>query len=566
MRRDPAPRRHLGGPLLLLLASLGLAAVAAVQGQRAAVSHQRTARQLLHDFSTVAAWSYSRHSYDALELVLRHVLEPILHHEPHELPRWPDAANLPGYRDSALAWCRCEPSARPATYLAWFVGAPEPGVGRGSAGITGAAMDPPMQRAVLDTINRHVRDPRQPRHRAGLVALRHGERVTLLAYGLMPMLRGDTIVYAFTFEPTSLGAALREAAEHPDLLPAAATHGRAAAELVAARVLTPRGDVLWESPRYPDWPYESTDTLALPAGGLRVQASVRPEAASALVAGGLPQSRTGLLLALVGLAAALAALAALAVRQLRREQELARLRADFVAGVSHELRTPLAQIRLFLETLRLGRWRTEQERLWLLGHVDRETTRLSHLVENVLAFARLGRGVRPEPLPAEVCDVGAEAAEAVRMHEPLAAQRRARLALHADADALAPLDAAAFRQLLLNLLDNAVKYGPAGQTITVRVARRGALVSVTVEDGGPGVPAEERARVWEPFFRGTAASASTGGSGIGLAIVHEIARRHGGRARVEAAASGGACVVVELPAALPLPAPGTSGRRPVEVA
>src|SRR5207237_9559995 len=85
-----------------------------------------------------------------------------------------------------------------------------------------------------------------------------------------------------------------------------------------------------------------------------------------------------------------AGFAVVAVPQLRREGDLARLRAVFVSSVSHELRTPLAQINLYLQTLRLGRAKTDAERDWSLGHIDRETTRLHHLVENVLRFSRLG--------------------------------------------------------------------------------------------------------------------------------------------------------------------------------
>jgi signal transduction histidine kinase len=203
-------------------------------------------------------------------------------------------------------------------------------------------------------------------------------------------------------------------------------------------------------------------------------------------------------------------------------------------------------MRMFLETLRLGRWQTEEQRDWLLGHVDRETARLSNLVENVLAFSTAARAPRARDL----VDVGAEVADAVRAFEPLAAARGATLRLAADPDAVAPVDRAGFRQVLLNLLDNAVKFGPAGQAVTVRVSRDGPAVRVAVDDAGPGVPRDERARVWEPFFRGAGEGARVaGGSGIGLAVVREIVAAHGGRAWVDEAPGGGARVVVELPAA-----------------
>jgi signal transduction histidine kinase len=110
------------------------------------------------------------------------------------------------------------------------------------------------------------------------------------------------------------------------------------------------------------------------------------------------------------------------------------------------------------------------------------------------------------------------------------------------------VDSAAFRQLLLNLLDNAVKYGPAGQTITVSVERTGVGARVTVADQGPGVPPTERAVIWEPFRRGTSsASLSVGGGGIGLSIVRDVVEQHGGTVRVEGVPRGGAAFVIELP-------------------
>src|SRR5205085_5173011 len=137
-------------------------------------------------------------------------------------------------------------------------------------------------------------------------------------------------------------------------------------------------------------------------GLLNVDATIRPELAGTLLIGGLPASRLPFLFGLLGLAAALSIVA---VMQLRREGELAHLRADFVSSVSHELRTPVAQIRLYLETLQLGRASTEEQRRWSLAHIERETTRLSHLVENVLRFSTLGGD---DPTAREPTDVGAE--------------------------------------------------------------------------------------------------------------------------------------------------------------
>jgi signal transduction histidine kinase len=239
-----------------------------------------------------------------------------------------------------------------------------------------------------------------------------------------------------------------------------------------------------------------------------------------------------------------------ALVQLRRQQELARLRTEFVSGVSHELRTPLAQIRWFAELLHLGKLRSEEERTRSAGIIDQEARRLTYLVENVLNFSRAEKGTnRISPSPA---DFDHEIAEALELFAPLARARKMTVASALDANAVVSLDRDALRQILLNLLDNAVKYGPAGQTISVGSEIAGDRARVWVEDQGPGIPRDERQRVWEPYVRlNREAESATGGSGIGLSVVRELVTLHGGRTRAESAPGGGARVVIELPLTQP---------------
>jgi signal transduction histidine kinase len=543
-------RHQLVWPLLLLAVSFGATALTAWQAHRAAGEHRRSAERLLREYAGFAAWSYTRHAEDALGEAAWMVVNPILHRHPHELTQWPDALDLVEYWRHSVEMCVCTPTFRPESFFAFALGAD-------TLGTAGAPMPPALQRWVNARLTARLRDRAAPPERLGLTAARVDGMPRFVGYGLMPMARGDTMVYGFTVDPATIPALFRDAFEHKLLLPATVTHGLANEAILAVRVAAPDGTLLYQSAGWPSWDYVADDVVRPAGGGLIVRAAVRPALAAEILHGNLPSSRPPLFIGLMLLLSA--GFTVLAVRQIRREGELAALRSDFVASVSHELRTPLAQIRLFLETLRLRRFSTDEQREWLLQHLDRETTRLAHLVENVLAFSRLERGTAAPAGPLAPADVVAEIATTVRDFEPLAASRRVTLRTALEdapgAPLVAPLDRAAFRQLLLNLLDNAVKYGPTGQTVTVRAARRDGLVRVAVEDAGPGIAAAEREWVFEPFHRGREAAARVvGGSGIGLALVRDIAARHGGRVRLEdvdprSATAPGLRVVVELPGA-----------------
>jgi len=136
----------------------------------------------------------------------------------------------------------------------------------------------------------------------------------------------------------------------------------------------------------------------------------------------------------------------------------------------------------------------------------------------------------------------------IELFAPLARARKMTLATALDAHAVVMLDRDALRQILLNLLDNAAKYGPQGQTIIVGSEIAGDVARIWVEDQGPGIPHEDRRRVWDPYVRlNRSAESATGGSGIGLSVVRELVALHGGRTRAEGSPGGGARVLVELP-------------------
>ena len=237
---------------------------------------------------------------------------------------------------------------------------------------------------------------------------------------------------------------------------------------------------------------------------------------------------------------------ALLVR-LRREHVASSLRSTFASAVSHELRTPLAQILLFAETLQLGRTRSEADRTLALGAIVQEARRLMRLVDNVLRFTRLEQG--PPALRQEPVAVDELVHDTARQFAPLAESSEVAITVEAPAQAMALADADAVRQVLLNLLDNAVKHGPRVQRITARVDARPGLVRLMVEDEGPGIAAEERLRIWQPFTRGARHGDATG-TGLGLMIVRSLTEAMGGRVSCEPVERDGrgARFVVELPA------------------
>jgi two-component system phosphate regulon sensor histidine kinase PhoR len=220
---------------------------------------------------------------------------------------------------------------------------------------------------------------------------------------------------------------------------------------------------------------------------------------------------------------------------LRSEVHLVNLRQRFLANVSHELRTPLQQILMFVQLLRLGRTRTESERDRSLEIIERETHRLIALSNSVLAATKPELQLRSVPV-----DVASVINTAADFFAPLAKARKMRIELDVAEPAIARGDPGAIRQILINVLDNAAKYGPTGQTITIGVRTEDGSVRLWVDDAGPGIPASERENVWKPFFRvGGTVDDSTGGAGLGLAIVRDLATAMDADARLSQTPAGG---------------------------
>jgi two-component system phosphate regulon sensor histidine kinase PhoR len=227
---------------------------------------------------------------------------------------------------------------------------------------------------------------------------------------------------------------------------------------------------------------------------------------------------------------------------------LTEMRRDFVANVSHELKTPLAAIRGMAETLRDGALADADTASRFMGRILDQCARLQALLEDLLTLSRLesespGGGTEPEPV-----DVGALAHTAREILAPAAAERDVTIEVIAG-EATVAGDQDALERLLLNLLDNAVKYNRPGGTVRLAVERRDGQVMIEVRDGGIGIPHEHLPRIFERFYRvDRARSRGEGGTGLGLAIVKHVAQLHRGRVEVESEPGVGSTFRVWLPA------------------
>jgi two-component system phosphate regulon sensor histidine kinase PhoR len=215
------------------------------------------------------------------------------------------------------------------------------------------------------------------------------------------------------------------------------------------------------------------------------------------------------------------------------ERRAARLKGDFIANVSHELKTPLSLIRMFGEMVATGRHKGENAAREYGEIITRESERLSHLIDNVLDFARLERGKASYHFTeGDIADVAERALDVSRYR--LEKEKLKLRTLIEPSLPLVRMDENAMTLVILNLVDNAIKYGTDGGQVDVSVQRTPGGVVLGVRDYGPGIAREEQGRIFERFYRARSArDRNVRGSGIGLALVKYIAEAHGGRATVE---------------------------------
>jgi two-component system, OmpR family, phosphate regulon sensor histidine kinase PhoR len=222
------------------------------------------------------------------------------------------------------------------------------------------------------------------------------------------------------------------------------------------------------------------------------------------------------------------------------------IRQEFLSNISHELRTPLTSILAFVETLEDGGIDDQENNLRFLGVIRRNAERMHSLIADILELSMIESGnvsidVRDVSLSSAVHDV-------LNSLSAKAAEREIGLNNNVSMDTLVPADVVRLEQMLVNLIDNAIKFNRRGGSVTVEHLRNGSRHIILVRDTGEGILPEHLERIFERFYRADRArSREVGGTGLGLAIVKHLARLHGGEVSVESALGTGTTFAIDLP-------------------
>ncbi len=230
------------------------------------------------------------------------------------------------------------------------------------------------------------------------------------------------------------------------------------------------------------------------------------------------------------------------ITQLRR---LENVRRDFVANVSHELKTPVTSIKGFVETLLDGALESPEDTVRFLQIVATQTDRLTMIIEDLLTLSRVEQEAEQAEILLEPATIRNVLEAAAAVCQVKAAKKDIRVTIECESELLGMINPLLLEQAVVNLVDNAVKYSPAGEAVVLLGERLADEVAIRVRDRGCGIGREHLSRVFERFYRvDKARSRSLGGTGLGLSIVKHIAQAHGGRAIVESTPGKGSTFTV----------------------
>jgi signal transduction histidine kinase len=324
------------------------------------------------------------------------------------------------------------------------------------------------------------------------------------------------------------------------------------------RVTEPGGEILYENAPTPDDQFEVDRVMTVPSfEGVKLLGRYRDRSIDDEVER-LALTKTALigfidLMFLAGLY--------LVFVNVRRELHLSRLKSDFVANVSHELKTPLALIRLFAETLELRRVPTEEKAQQYYRVINKESQRLTQLINNILDFSRIEAGRKEYRfVPTDVAEVVRDVVESYRF--PIEQQGFELKVTIAEDLPEVVLDPEALSQALLNLANNAIKYSGDEKFLGLDVRREGEGIVISVTDHGVGIPRAEQKKIFEKFYRvENTLVHTTKGSGLGLALVQHITEAHGGSVELESEPGQGSTFRLLLPLQPPGRGLGTPQQR-----
>lgn len=237
----------------------------------------------------------------------------------------------------------------------------------------------------------------------------------------------------------------------------------------------------------------------------------------------------------------------LTYRSVSKEMEVAKLKSDFVSNVSHELRTPLSLIRLYAETLELGRIQAQEKIEEYYRIIRKESERLTALINNILDFSRIEAGRKEYEF--RETDIAELVRNTLDSYRDQIEQQGFAFEQHIDSSLPAvQVDREAIARSLVNLVNNALKYSSKEKFLRVRLYRSNGSVKLEVADKGIGIPRNEHAKIFEKFYRvGDPLVHNTKGSGLGLSLVRHIAQAHGGEVEVESTPGKGSKFTLSLP-------------------
>lgn len=255
---------------------------------------------------------------------------------------------------------------------------------------------------------------------------------------------------------------------------------------------------------------------------------------------GLPQYRE-----LVPVSQSISKLVRRLDHQIAELKKAERVRMDFTANVSHELKTPLTSIKGFTDMLESGMVEDEQTRRKFITMISVEVDRLIFLINDILKLSELEEFAILQP--EERTEIYAAAKQAVEMLRPTAEKNKISISLRGE-EAYAHVESERLKELLINLIDNAIKYNEPGGSVAVVIQKYDRELGVTVQDTGIGIPEEHQSRVFERFYRvDKGRSKKKGGTGLGLAIVKHIVQLYGGRLELKSRPGQGTAVTAFFP-------------------